>query len=62
MEQFKESLRKFWGKVVENKDVVIPIGTAVVGALIGAAVTSVIMKSVDVPSFESLVDMEELIA
>ena len=41
----KEKLSALWGKVVENKHIVIPVATAVVGGLIGAAITSTITSS-----------------
>lgn len=59
MEEVKSKLRDLWKKVIENKAVVIPVGTAIAGALIGAAVTSVILKSyegIEIPKFEDLVN------
>ena len=41
MDQVKTALRVFWTKVVEKKDIVIPVATAVVGAVIGVVVTAI---------------------
>ena len=58
MEQIKDGLRKFWGKVVEHKDVVIPTTTAIVGALIGAGVTVVIMNNT---GMQPTITMEDIV-
>lgn len=52
----KEQLTALWAKVVENKHIVIPVATAVVGGLIGAAITSTIIGAQnDQPFFEEMV-------
>lgn len=55
----KEKLAALWGKVVDNKHIVIPVATAVVGGLIGAAITTAVlnnMQNESVPSFEDFVE------
>lgn len=38
----KEQLVALWGKVVENKAVVIKVGSAVAGALLGVVVAAIV--------------------
>ena len=58
----KEKLSALWGKVVENKHIVIPVARAVVGSLIGAAITSTIISAQnDQPFFEEMVDQIDTI-
>jgi hypothetical protein len=38
----KERLVALWGKVVENKAVVIKVGSAVAGALLGVVVAAIV--------------------
>ena len=58
----KEQLQALWAKVVENKHIVIPVATAVVGSLIGAAITSTIISAQnDQPFFEEMVDQIDTI-
>lgn len=40
----KEQLAALWAKVVENKELFIRVGCAAGGALVGAAITSVIQS------------------
>jgi hypothetical protein len=40
----KDQLKALWAKVIENKHIVIPVCTAVVGGLIGGKITSVIIN------------------
>jgi phosphate/sulfate permease len=58
-----EKLAALWAKVVENKHIVIPVATAVVGGLIGAAITSAIISAQnDQTFFEEVVDQIDTIS
>jgi predicted membrane-bound spermidine synthase len=58
-----EKLAALWAKVVENKHIVIPVATAVVGGLIGAAITSTIISAQnDQTFFEEVVDQIDTIS
>ena len=43
----KRQLQNLWNKVVENKNVLIPIAAGVAGALIGAGITAAIINAQD---------------
>lgn len=55
----KEKLAALWGKVVDNKHIVIPVATAVVGGLIGAAITNAVLSSMNEESLGSQPFFEE---
>lgn len=56
MNALKEKIRNMWSLVVEKKDLVIPIASAVVGAVIGGVVVSVMSNVREVPDFETFVE------
>lgn len=41
----KEMLEKAWTKVVENREIVIRVGCAVAGAVIGGVVTAAVINA-----------------
>ncbi len=41
----KEQLAALWGKVVENKEVLIRVGAAVTGAALGLAIVAVVANA-----------------
>lgn len=57
----KEKVMALWGKVVENKAVVIRVGGAVAGALVGVVVAGLVANSQEEGLLEEVVmeDMEE---
>lgn len=55
----KEKLEALWGKVVENKHIVIPVATAIVGGLIGAAITNAVLTNMQNESLASYPFFEE---
>lgn len=51
----KEQLLALWGKVVENKDVVIRVGGAAVGAAVGLAIAAIVVNAQEDSLLEEVV-------
>lgn len=56
----KEKLAALWAKVVDNKEIVIRVGAAVAGAVVGAAVASLVSGSQEEYDVDLILDVEEI--